>query len=70
MYFCHDYRQIRLFSDQVGFNRNSQPEMNLSTLRPKDRGMLKVHPEPRFLPPLFKDGIHAVERVNSLEKDI
>jgi hypothetical protein len=27
-------------------------EVNLSTSRPKDQGLLEVHPEPRFLPRL------------------
>ncbi|HUL20370.1 MAG TPA: hypothetical protein VLZ10_02875 [Thermodesulfobacteriota bacterium] len=40
--------------------------MNLSTPRHEGRGLLKVHPEPRFVP-AFKGGLRAVERVKSLE---
>ncbi len=40
--------------------------MNLSAPRPKGRGLLKVHPEPRFFTPPSKTGLRAAERVNTL----
>ena len=38
--------------------------MNLSAPRPEDRGLLKVHPEPRVTSPPSKAGLRAVEWVN------
>jgi len=38
--------------------------VNLSTPRPEGRGLLEVHPEPRFPTPPSKAGLRAAERVN------
>jgi len=40
--------------------------MNLSTLRPKGRGLLEVHPEPCIPTPRWKARFRKVERVNML----
>jgi cytochrome c oxidase subunit 4 len=39
-------------------------KVNLSTPRPKGRGLLEVHPEPRLSTPPSKAGLRAAERVN------
>ena len=36
-----------------------QGDVNLSTPRPEDRGLLEVHPEPRFLTPSLKTGLRG-----------
>jgi hypothetical protein len=39
--------------------------VNLSTPRPKGRGLLEVHPEPRLSTPRSKAGLRAAERVKN-----
>jgi hypothetical protein len=44
--------------------------MNLSTRRPKGRGLLEVHPEPCSPTPPSKAGLRTAERVNTLNNRI
>jgi len=45
-----------IFAEETLYTNEEEEEVNLSTPRPKGRGLLEVHPEPRLLPHLKRWG--------------
>ena len=50
------------------YGREVWTQVNPSTPRPENQGLLRVDPEPRFLTPSLKTGLGAAERVKKTSR--